>query len=309
MRDGPATVVRAWSAMEEYELDDYADGVARALPHLRLEIERMSTAALRERLLDPASTGQWDVILGWALTTMQDAALQHLFAHVDTPAFAVLPESARDPGRRWFAPSGFIPALCVDPAALARHGLAVPGSWADLGDPRYRGLLSIPDPAYSGAGFLHVSALLQLRGPDAAWALMEAVAANRPAIVQSAFAPCLAVAAGTAAVGITVTTAAERMVRMGLALDLVVPEDAAGFEPEAFALGSAAREPAAGLEVLEWMLGADACAIYRQYRKVVLVGAAAAKLPVAIDAGQAAAARSAVCAQWRATFSGALADA
>lgn len=309
MSDGRPVTVRAWSAMEEYELEEYAQGVAAAMPHLRLEIERMSTAALHARLLDPSSDGQWDVILGWALTAMQDDAIRHLFAPVDTPAFACLPEQARDPARRWFAPSGFIPAFCVDAAALARHGLAVPRAWSDLADPRYRGLLSIPDPAFSGAGFLHLSAMLQLGGAAAAWPLLAAVAANRPAIVQSAFAPCLAVAAGDAAVGVTVTTAAERMVRLGLALDLVVPDDAAAFEPEAFALGAGARDPLAALQVLEWMLSDAACAIYRKYRKVVLVGAVPGALPHALDAGRAAAARGAVCAQWRETFSPAPADA
>lgn len=309
MTNDPVTIVRAWSAMEEYELEEYADGVARALPHVRVEIERMSTAALRERLLDPASKGRWDIILGWALTTMQDKALQHLFAPVDTAAFGCLPDSARDPARRWFAPSGFIPAFCVDTAALTRHGLSTPRSWSDLADPRYRGLLSIPDPARSGAGFLHLSALLQLRGAAATWHLLAAVAANQPVIEHSAFAPCLAVADGSAAVGITVTTAAERMRRLGLALNLIVPEDAAGFEPEAFALGADARDPQTGLQVLQWMLSDDACEIYRKYRKVVLVNADAASLPVAIDASHAAAARMTVCTQWHATFAAALADA
>lgn len=301
------TVV-AYSAMEEYELAEYAQGIEAANPDLRIRIERMSTAALLDRLLSEGPNGSWDIILGWALTTMLAPELRGWFAPLGSERVRRLPATARDPESRWFCPSAFVPAFCVNEARLARRGLPMPSRWEDLADARYGGELVVPDPTYSGAGFLHLTALLQMTGEARTWEILRGVAANRPLIERSAFAPCLAVAGDEASIGVTVSIAAERMARMGLPVKMVIPADAAGSEPEGFALraGSVRKEPAS--RALEWMLSPEACAIYRKYHKIVLVGEADAQpreqgLQVhPINAAQAAASRAFACESWRRVF-------
>ncbi|KFA92445.1 ABC transporter substrate-binding protein [Archangium violaceum] len=301
------TVV-AYSAMEEYELAEYVQGIEAANPDLRIRMERMSTAALLDRLLAEGPDGSWDIILGWALTTMLAPELRGWFAPLESERVRRLPASARDPESRWFCPSAFVPAFCVNEARLARRGLPMPTRWEDLADVRYRGELVVPDPNYSGAGFLHLTALLQMTGEARTWELLRGVSANRPLIERSAFAPCLAVAGDEASIGVTVSIAAERMARMGLPVKMVIPADAAGSEPEGFALraGSARREPAS--RALEWMMSPEACAIYRKYKKVVLVDGADTPpkeqgLEVhPINAAHAAASRASACERWRRVF-------
>ncbi|WNG23592.1 extracellular solute-binding protein [Cystobacter fuscus] len=301
------TVV-AYSAMEEYELAEYARGIEAAHPDIEVRIERMSTAALFARLLAEGPNGQWDVILGWALTTMLAPELRDWFAPLTSARVLALPASARDEEARWFCPSAFVPAFCVNEARLARKGLPVPKRWADLADARYRGELVVPDPNHSGAGFLHLTALLQMAGEERAWEILRGVSANRPLIERSAFAPCLAVAGDEAAIGVTVSIAAERTARMGLPVKMVIPEDAAGSEPEGFAMRAGSVQQEAATRALEWMLTPEACAIYRKYHKVVLVGAEQVPrgeggLPVhPINAAQAAASRASACENWRRVF-------
>jgi iron(III) transport system substrate-binding protein len=304
------TVV-AYSAMEEYELAEYARGIEAAHPDIEVRIERMSTAALFDRLLAEGPNGRWDVILGWALTTMLAPELRDWFAPLASARVRALPASARDEEARWFCPSAFVPAFCVNEARLARKGLPVPRSWADLADARYRGELVVPDPNHSGAGFLHLTALLQMAGEDRTWEILRGVSANRPLIERSAFAPCLAVAGDEAAIGVTVSIAAERTARMGLPVKMVIPEDAAGSEPEGFAMRAGSVQQEAATRALEWMLTPEACAIYRKYHKVVLVGAEEVPrgeggLPVhPINAARAAAARASACENWRRVFTSA----
>ncbi|WP_137939725.1 extracellular solute-binding protein [Chitinivorax sp. B] len=294
----------AYSAMEEYELEEYAVGIEATFPTLHLKIERMSTSALLDRLLSEGPNGRWDVLFGWALTTMMDPRLQSLFSRLTLPGLNALPAHARDPAGRWFCPSAFVPAFCLNDQRLAERGLPAPTSWADLAKPCYRNELVIPDPRFSGAGFLHLTALLQANGPELAWSMLRRVAENRPCIERSAFAPCLAIANGEASIGVTVTIAAERMRRLGLPVHMVVPHDAAGTEPEGFALHEGSKHQAAGRQILGWMLTPDAHTIYRKYRKVGLMPHStpvSGELPAGmfgINVGQAINDRAATCAQW-----------
>ncbi|PTL84518.1 extracellular solute-binding protein [Vitiosangium sp. GDMCC 1.1324] len=301
----PKQTVVAYSAMEEYELAEYAQGIEAAHPDLRIRIERMSTAVLLDRLLTEGPNGQWDIILGWALTTMLAPELRGWFAPLPSAWMSGLPEWARDPDARWFCPSAFVPAFCVNEERLARRGLPTPTCWEDLADPRYLGELVLPDPAYSGAGFLHLTSMIQMTGAPKTWEVMSRIAANRPRIERSAFAPCLAVAANEASVGVTVTIAAQRMTRMGLPFKMVIPADAAGSEPEGFAMREGSSCKPAAARALEWMMTPEACAIYRKYHKVVLLNLADS-LPMEqgmplrpINAVQAAASRARVCEMWQ----------
>ena len=301
----PKEAVVAYSAMEEYELAEYAHGIEAAHPELRIQVERMSTTALLDKLLTEGPNGKWDVILGWALTTMLAPGLRDWFASLPSEWMQRLPEWAHDPDARWFCPSAFVPAFCVHEQRLALRGIPIPATWEELADPRYFGELVLPDPTYSGAGFLHLVALMERAGEPKTWELMGRIAANRPLIERSAFAPCLAVAANEASVGVTVTIAAERMARMELPVKMVIPADASGFEPEGFAMRAKSPRSQAASKALKWMLTPEACAIYRKYRKVVLLNLAGT-LPVEqgialrpINAVQAAASRGRMCEMWR----------
>lgn len=53
-----------------------------------------------------------------------------------------------------------------------------PSEWSDLTDPAYRDLITMPDPAQSGAAFDLVAGLEASMGDDA-WALMDALAENQ----------------------------------------------------------------------------------------------------------------------------------
>lgn len=56
--------------------------------------------------------------------------------------------------------------------------MAVPKTYEDLLKPEYKGLITMPNPASSGTGFLTVSGLAQLLGADKAWEYMDKLHEN-----------------------------------------------------------------------------------------------------------------------------------
>jgi len=302
--DEPVTL-RAVSAMEEYELRDYAAGFERQHPGITVTIERRPTRALHAHLLGLGDTDEWDVLLGCSVTSVADPAMTALLDPLDESLLDRVPPDASGAGGRWIGPSGFVPAFCIAPGAADERDVPRPTSWRDLADPRWRGAICLPDPNVSGAGFLHLRALIEVLGHAHALQVMGEVARNRPTVVRSAFDPCRAVLAGEAAIGVTVSTAMARLRSEGHDVGSTTPSDACRYELEAFGINRRSPHRAAAHALLAWMAGDDAAAISASYGKVVTSrpGPADASRLAPIDVEAAATDRSRAVAAWSDAFS------
>jgi iron(III) transport system substrate-binding protein len=245
--------VHAYSAFEPYELSDYMGGLAEALPGIAVSIERMSTAALIDRLQREGSVAEADIVFGWADTALR---MQGLGAAV--------------PRRDAFVrPTGFSTALIVDPAALERLGAPMPRQWADLLHPALEGAIAFPDPRQSGAGFLATTTLLQHYGEDEGWELLSGIDAQAGANPGSAWTPAALTGEGDIAVGVTVRIAAVKRRSEDQRLRVVEPEDVTGAEAEVYGpLGNG--RSAAAEKVLAWVTSDAARPFFERYHKIDL---------------------------------------
>ncbi|WP_394826761.1 ABC transporter substrate-binding protein [Pendulispora albinea] len=270
--DGSEATVRAYSAFEEYELADYLAGMARDLPGIRVEIERMATATLNLRLLEEAGDPKNDIVLGWAATAMLEPKILELLEPGAIAESDALPAGCRDPEGRWFSPTGFVTAFGVNGPRLSQLGAgAAPNTWSALLREELRGEIVMPDPRVSGAGYLVATAILQGMGSEAGWAFLRALDRQVSHYPPSAWLPVETVAKGTSSVALSVAIAVVKSMDRGDPMSLVIPTDGAGFEPEVFASMRGSKEKAAGRRVLEWMTSSAAIPIYRRYRKIILV--------------------------------------
>jgi iron(III) transport system substrate-binding protein len=257
---GEMARLKAYSSFEPYELADYSAALAKAVPGIALEIERMSTAALTQRLLDEVDAPQADLVLGWADTAAQTAGLEGI-----CPA-----EGGKD---GYIRPTGFSTAFITDPALLAACGGTPVRTWADLAQQPLQGRISFPDPSVSGAGFLAMSTILQRYGTVEGWSLLQAICANVRDFPGSAWAPALQTGGGTIAVGVTVLIAAGKRQSEMPALQVIEPADVTGAEAEVYGVLKTARAPDAAQLILDWLLSAEAEARFRAWRKTMLSGA------------------------------------
>lgn len=293
----------AISSMEHAELAEFIAGM-EAHAGMPVRLSRWSTSELIERVID-GTAGDWDLLLGTAATALLDPALTSKLRVLDALDVSSLPPDAVDAGRRWFSPSGFVPVFCYDPRVLAANGLEPPLCWEALCAPAWSTRIALPDPGRSGAGYLHLSALLEHYG-EQAWARLADIARLQPAISGSSTAPIEAVLDGRAWVGVTVSTAATRAALQHPSLRWCVPADAQRYEFEAFGCREGSQHAVKASLALGWMLSDDAAAISRRYGKVVVGGSSsdtlAATGPEPLDAIAASHAKVERCARWQALF-------
>ncbi|MDN5976603.1 ABC transporter substrate-binding protein [Acidipropionibacterium jensenii] len=161
-----------------------------------------------------------------------------LFVAYRPRGWSQVPAFARDKEGYWTGTYQGILGFCSDRSVLARNGLPVPMSWQDLLNPRYRGLISAPNPMFSGTGYTMVETqVARLGGEQAGMDWLRRLNSNVLQYTSSGLAPSGVVARGEVATAITFTQHCVKQIEQGHR-DLVVsyPREGTGREIGAVAI-------------------------------------------------------------------------
>ncbi len=132
--------------------------------------------------------------------------------------------------------------FAVNPAYLARHGLAVPADWSDLAQPAYAGHVLVPDPVEVGFAPVLVDIPLQAYGWDNGWALWSAIAANARFVGRGGSFVSDELGAGRQGVGLSIDFFVASAIANGAPLKFVYPRQG-GVNPAHVAVTAASPNP------------------------------------------------------------------
>lgn len=145
-----------------------------------------------------------------------------------------------------------IPTI-VNPVVFAYNndvldGRDAPTSWADLGDPKWKGEISIADPTQSGSAFNALAAVYASGG----WDLVRKFAAN-VVIAQSSLGPIQALSNGEAAIGIGAENSVYQIAD-GTDIEAAYPKDGVVVNVGMFYLIADSSNQEAADTFMNWML-------------------------------------------------------
>ncbi|MDH3335871.1 MAG: ABC transporter substrate-binding protein [Rhodospirillaceae bacterium] len=263
--------ITVYSALEEEEIADYVKAANAAMPDIEINVLRLSTGKLGARILAEAGNPQADVIWGWAVTAMMDPRVLNMIEPYKAKGSEKLNAAHRDPNGRWFAPTGYMGAFCVNTERLKQKGLPMPKSWKDLENPAFKGEVVMPDPNSSGTGYLHVNAVLQTMGEEKGWAQLKAVDPNMAQYTSSGSKPCKAARAGEYTVGASLAFTALKSIDDGYPLAMIFPEGGAGYELEASGLMASSKNKADAKRFLDWTMSKSATDLYGAFKALITV--------------------------------------
>lgn len=266
-----AGAITVYTALEEEEIADYVKAANAEMPDVEINVLRLSTGDLGARLLAEAGNPQADVIWGWAVTAMMNPEILNMLEAYKASGSEKLDAAYRDADGRWFAPTGYMGAFCVNTERLKAKGLPMPKSWKDLENPAFKGEVVMPDPNSSGTGYLHVNAVLQAMGEEKGWAQLKAVDPNMAQYTSSGSKPCKAARAGEYTVGASLAFTALKSIEDGYPLAMVFPEGGVGYELEASGLMSSSKNKADAKRFLDWTMSKSATDLYGSFKALVTV--------------------------------------
>jgi iron(III) transport system substrate-binding protein len=158
--------------------------------------------------------------------------------------------------------NAWMTAFACNLIELESRKLPTPKGYSDLVDSRYKGLITMPNPASSGTGFLTVSGILQRMGEEAGWKYLDALHANISTYEHSGSKPAKLAASGECAIGISFCYASIQQQKKGAPLVVVFPTEGSGWEVEATALVKKPKISPDAKRFVDWASSADAVTLY-----------------------------------------------
>lgn len=309
-----------YTALEDDQLTDYLEEFRELYPDVQINITRDSTGIITSRLLAEKDNPVADVVWGLSATSLlvleQEGMLE---PYAPEGVERVLPEfkdSAEVP--TWVGIDAWETAFLVNKEVLQSKGIdTVPQSYADLLDPRYKGLIAMSNPASSGTGLLTVNGILQLMGEEEGWNYLDQLNENVAVYLHSGSQPAKATAAGEYGIGVSfgyrcIKSAAE--VGSDIA-EVVFPEEGSGWDIEANALIKKDGIKEISKTFLDWAITDNIMEKYAKGYPIVSIGFDEGEIPegyeknpleqlIPMDFGKAAAEREDILTEWTNRYDG-----
>ena len=96
---------------------------------------------------------QADVVWGWAVTDMEQFVPRGLLVPYKPKGVERLEKRFVHPEFMYVGIDMYIAAFCVNTKVMQEKNLPMPKGWNDLLDPKFKGLVTMPNPVASGTGF------------------------------------------------------------------------------------------------------------------------------------------------------------
>lgn len=258
-----------YTPTETDHLQDHLALFEKEHPDITLEIIRDSSGIVTSRLLAEKNNPKADVIWGLGVESLIMFDEENMLAgYTPQGAENLLPQFAdqKNEPMKWTGVSGYMTAISVNTAEMEKLGLPIPKSYEDLTDPQYKGLISMPNPASSGTGFLTVAGLLQLfASEEEGWEYLDKLHGNMGVYTHSGSKPAVEAAVGEFPIGISFDGRSIKQEESGAPLVTVFPEEGSGWTIEANALIEKETIKEEAKLFLDWAISRTAMESYGKY--------------------------------------------
>lgn len=229
-----------YTAIETDYLQDHLDLFKKEHPDINLELVRDSSGVIISRLLAEKDNPKADVIWGLSVDSLilfeEERMLEGYTPKGAEELIPIFSDQKNDP-KKWTGIAAYMTTISVNKVEMKKLGLPIPKSYSDLIDPKYKGLISMPNPASSGTGFLTVSGLLQLfENEDKGWEYLDKLHENIGVYTHSGSKPAVEAATGEFPIGISFDGRSIKQEESGAPLVTIFPKEGSGWTLEANAL-------------------------------------------------------------------------
>ncbi|MDR1863040.1 MAG: extracellular solute-binding protein [Treponema sp.] len=209
-----------YTCTEDFRTEHMRRLLNEEFPGYDITVQVLTTGNCAAKLKAEGVSTEADIVLN--LETAYLEGLTDILADLSSfDASEFLPELVPFHRRHlpWDKSSG---AVVISRKKLQERGLPAPGSYQDLTDPLYRGLLSMPNPKTSGTGYMFLKGLINAWGEEEAFAYFDKFAENVLQFTSSGSGPVNALIQGEVLIGLGMTiTAVEAVNNRGADFELI----------------------------------------------------------------------------------------
>lgn len=220
----PKETIIIYTSAEDYRVAYMNERLWEEFPEYNIIIEYMPTGNHAAKLLAEGKNTVCDITYDLEYTYLAQLENEGLLADLSGYDFSVFEEDT-------VKSSYYMPeyrnggAIVINPSVLSAKGLDVPTCYDDLLKPEYKGLISMPNPASSGTGYMFLLAMVNERGEEEAFAYFDRLAENVLQFTSSGSGPVNALIQGEVAIGLGITGTAVKAINDGAELEIIFFEE------------------------------------------------------------------------------------
>ncbi|WP_217134342.1 ABC transporter substrate-binding protein [Leucobacter chinensis] len=236
------------------EPQEKIDGIVAAFndehPDITVEVFRAGTGDLTARIAAEEKSGEIgaDLLLAADAPTFETYAERDLLMQYESTENASIMQELIDP-EHFYVGTRLLPTVI---AINTNEITDAPASWADLTDSAYSGKIAMPNPDVSGAAAFNAAIWLDEETLGLDW--LEALAANKPLIVDSNGPVSQAVAEGSSPVGVVVDSLVRDLAAAGSPITAVYPTEGVPFVSQPVGIFANTDQPEASKLFVDFLI-------------------------------------------------------
>ncbi len=222
---------------------------------IQTEFVRLSSGAALARLRAEKANPAFDVWFGGSGDSQWVAEAEGLAEFFRPKAWGDLrPQLSKAVDGHYIPLYTGLHGFGVNEKILKEKNLPVPETWKELGDPKYKGLIAMPNPNTSGTGYVMMTTIIQIYGEDPGFELIKAIHRNIGQYTRSGGDPSLLAGRGEVAIGVSFANDVVERARKGFPIRFVGPRDGTGYEIGGLNLVKGGPNRTNGLKLIDWAL-------------------------------------------------------
>ncbi len=271
---GEETIV-IYTSTEDYNMELLQKRLNEVFPNYNIVVEYVSTSNITTKVIEEGSKSECDIIYQQEYTQLDmmiDAGvLASLEGEFDLSVFDE--STLLDRNKNYLLPtvrSGG--GIIINKKVLGDNKLPKPTSYDDLLSPKYKGLLSMPDPKSSSTGYMFYLALVNAWGEEKALKYFNGFAKNVIQFTSSGSGPVNALTTREAAVGFgMISQAADKISNGNSELEILLFNEGAPYALYGTSVVKGKETKAGVMEVMDYIHQSyinEACASF--YPELIL---------------------------------------
>lgn len=222
---GKKEEIIVYTSIEDYRVEYMQNRLNEQFPDYKIKVEYVGSAEQASKIKAAGTNVECQITHDLEYAFAQSIAADGILADLtDIADFSVFSEELVE--SKYYLPevrNGG--AIIINPTVLEREGLSAPTCYEDLLDPKFKGLISMPNPSSSGTGYMFLLNLVNEWGEDKAFEYFDALAENVLSFTSSGSGPVNSLINEEVAVGLGMTSQAVTKINEGADLEIMFFEE------------------------------------------------------------------------------------
>ena len=255
---GPKIVI--FTTYEEEKVEYYQSKLDEKFPDYKIIIQGMGSGEIYSKLDTEKTSVSCDIVTAVEVTNLELllSNTPNLFYDLSDYDFSIYVDNAKkhtERHKKYAIDCILDGALIVNKSVLADAGVEIPVSYADLILPKYKGLISMPNPNSSGTGYCFYSGVVAKIGETEATEYFKTLTDNLYEQTSSGSAPLKSVQRGDVGIGVCMLWQAMNVVNENPNLQVVIPDNQVPYTLYGMGIINGHQERTEVKEVFDYLYG------------------------------------------------------